>query len=190
MTKTNPGPIASLHQIRAGDEVAMPEAVPAGTWAIDPSASSLQFVARHMMVSKVRGRFLQFQGRILTGTDPSDASVEAWADAASLSTGDEARDEHLRSADFFDVERWPRLTLVGALKPSSTRRRLLAAQLTIRDVTCPVDFQVTLTGLHGGELGVVEDQHGPGKTVFVEVVLPGAASAWCGTSGRDRPVLR
>jgi len=47
-----------------------------------------------------------------------------------------------------------------------------------------------LTRLHGGELGVVEDQHGPGKTVFVEVVLPGAASAWCGTSGSDRPVLR
>ena len=83
----------------------------AGTWAIDPVHSEVSFVVRHMAVSKVRGRFDKFEGTIVTGEDPLASSVSATIDATSISTGQEQRDAHIRSADFFDVEEHPTLHL-------------------------------------------------------------------------------
>ena len=80
----------------------------ASTWNIDPSHSAISFSVRHMVVSKARGRFTKWSGQIRF--DPDDAaasSVEVTIDPASIDTADAQRDAHLRSADFFDVEKFP-----------------------------------------------------------------------------------
>ena len=82
----------------------------AGTWTIDPVHSEVGFTVRHMMVSKVRGRFTTFSGEIVTGADPLDSSVTAEIALDSIVTGQEQRDAHIRSADFFDVENHPTMT--------------------------------------------------------------------------------
>src|SRR6185437_11990433 len=90
----------------------------AGTWAIDPVHSSIDFSVRHLMVSKVRGRFETFSGTITVAADGTP-SVRAEIDVASLYTGNEQRDAHLRSADFFDVEHHPVATFTSAsVRPS------------------------------------------------------------------------
>ena len=85
----------------------------AGTWTIDPVHSEVGFSVRHMMVSKVRGRFTSFSGEIVTGADPLDSSVTADIALDSIVTGQEQRDAHIRSADFFDVENHPKITFSG-----------------------------------------------------------------------------
>ena len=85
------------------------EVPPSGTWKIDPSHSEIQFFVRHMMIAKVRGRFREFEGTIHVGERPEDSRVEVVIEAASIDTRDRTRDEHLRSADFLDVERYPEL---------------------------------------------------------------------------------
>jgi polyisoprenoid-binding protein YceI len=74
-----------------------------GTWTIDPAHSTVGFVARHLMITKVRGRFTDFSGAIEIAPDPLQSSVQATVNLASITTGDEGRDAHLRSADFFDT---------------------------------------------------------------------------------------
>src|SRR5689334_17087184 len=81
--------------------------VPTGTWTIDPVHSSVEFRVRHMMISTVRGRFREFEGTIEAAPDYHASSVRGTARAASIDTNDARRDGHLRSADFFDVERYP-----------------------------------------------------------------------------------
>ena len=78
-----------------------------GTWTIDASHSTVGFTARHLMITKVRGRFGSVSGAVTVAEDPLPSSVEATVDLASVDTGDAGRDEHLRSADFFDVENHP-----------------------------------------------------------------------------------
>ena len=86
------------------------EIPPAGTWLIDPSHSDIQFTARHMMISKARGRFRTFSGTIHIDEVPERSSVAATIEAASIDTGDDDRDRHLRSPDFLDVERFPEIS--------------------------------------------------------------------------------
>src|SRR5438105_14323502 len=81
-----------------------------GTWTLDASHTRATFVARHMMVTKVRGHFDRLSGQITVGERPEDSSVEVTIDAASIISGSEQRDEHLRSPDFLDVEKYPTLT--------------------------------------------------------------------------------
>jgi len=84
-----------------------PQVVPAaGTYALDPTHTYVSFTARHLMVTKVRGRFPVTDGRLVIGEDPSQSSVEATIDVSAVETGDPKRDEHLRSADFFDVDKY------------------------------------------------------------------------------------
>jgi polyisoprenoid-binding protein YceI len=120
----------------------------AGTWDVNPAHSEVSFTVRHMMVSKVRGRFDRFEGTIVTGEKPEDSSVTALIDATSINTNNEQRDEHIRSADFFEVEKYPSFTF------ASTRVRsikgdgfLLDGDLTIKGVTIPVTFEVELNGI-------------------------------------------
>src|SRR6516165_11318699 len=82
----------------------------AGTWSIDPVHSEVGFTVRHMMVSKVRGRFRTFSGQIVTGASPLDSAVIAEIDLSSIDTGNEQRDAHIRSADFFEVETYPTMS--------------------------------------------------------------------------------
>ena len=75
-----------------------------GTWTIDPAHSTVGFVARHLMITKVRGRFTDFSGSIEVAEDPLQSHVVATVNLASVDTGDAGRDAHLRNADFFDLE--------------------------------------------------------------------------------------
>jgi polyisoprenoid-binding protein YceI len=121
---------------------------PAGRWIIDPSHSSLQFVARHMMISKVRGRFRAFEGSIVIAENPLQSSVEATIDASSIDTGDPDRDAHLRAADFLDVERFPHVRFVStSLSAGDDGKWRLDGELTIREVTRVVGISVEFCGV-------------------------------------------
>jgi polyisoprenoid-binding protein YceI len=121
---------------------------PAGRWVIDPSHSSLQFVARHMMISKVRGRFHRFEGTIVIAEDPLRSSVEATIDASTIDTGDPDRDAHLRAAEFLDVERFPLVTFTSSsLSAGGDGKWQLDGELTIRDVTRVVTITVEFCGV-------------------------------------------
>lgn len=140
-----------------------PPVIPAGHWVVDPLRSSVSFVAKHLLVSKVTGTFTRVAGSIHIAEDPMASSVHAMADAASLKTGDTARDEHLRSPDFFDVEQFPTLTVTGRGLGSKSGRHVLEAELTIRDVTNPVVFEVTATNLNPDSGQAVGSAAGGGR---------------------------
>ena len=117
-----------------------------GTWTIDPVHSEVSFVVRHMMVSKVRGRFDKFEGTIQTAADPLQSAVSATVDLSSVNTGNETRDNHIRSEDFFHVEKHPVMTFRSTGVRSDGENYLLDGDLTLRDVTRPVTFRLELNG--------------------------------------------
>ncbi len=127
----------------------MKEQVPAqGDWAIDAAHTSIEAVARHMMVTKVRGRFTAFSGNVHVGPSPEESSVEVEIDAASIDTGNEQRDTHLRSADFLDVEGFPTLSFRSTKVERKGRAGLaVTGDLTIRGVTKPLVLEVEAVGV-------------------------------------------
>ena len=118
----------------------------AGTWAIDPVHSEVSFTVKHMMVSKVRGRFDTFEGTIITGPDPLSSSVTASVDLSSVNTGQEQRDAHIRSADFFEVEKHPFMTFASTGVSPDGDRFLLVGDLTLKGVTKSVTFKLDVNG--------------------------------------------
>ena len=112
-------------------------------WNIDPSHSSLEFAVRHMGISTVRGRFEKVSGMVETGDDGALRSVEATIDASSIDTAEPRRDDHLRSPDFLDAEKYPTLVFRSAtVDPLGTDRYQVRGELTIRGETRPVTFEV------------------------------------------------
>jgi polyisoprenoid-binding protein YceI len=124
--------------------VQVPEA---GTYAIDKGHTTIEFVGRHLMITKVRGRFTAFEGQIVIGESPEDSSVAVTIETASVDTSDEKRDGHLRSADFLDVEEYPimafRSTKVDFGRDGSAK---VTGDLTVKDVTRPVTLDVEFDG--------------------------------------------
>lgn len=119
----------------------------AGTYDLDVAHTSVEFVARHLMITKVRGRFTSFRGEIHVADVPEDSSVAVEIDAGSISTAEEQRDAHLRSPDFLDVERYPLITFRStSVQPHDDGRWSVTGDLTIRDVTRPVVLEVTFDG--------------------------------------------
>jgi polyisoprenoid-binding protein YceI len=118
----------------------------AGTWSVDPVHSEVGFVVRHMMVSKVRGKFRTFSGQIVTGADPLASSVTAEVDLDSIDTGAEQRDNHLRSADFFEVETYPTMTYRSTRISADGDDFVLHGQLTLKGVTKDVPLKLELNG--------------------------------------------
>ena len=118
----------------------------AGTWAIDPVHSEVSFVVRHMMVSKVRGRFDKFDGTIVTAADPLQSSVTASIDLSSVNTGSPDRDNHIRSADFFEVDKHPTMTFQSTGVRPDGDNFLLDGNLSLHDVTRPVTFKLEVNG--------------------------------------------
>lgn len=118
-------------------------------WYIDPYHTQATFSVKHMMVSTVRGRLGRLRGEIdIDPDDPHSASFEIGADVSAIDTGDARRDGHLRSADFFDVEKYPEIVFKsGAVFPKGENRYAVSGDLTIRDVTRPVIFDVELEGV-------------------------------------------
>jgi polyisoprenoid-binding protein YceI len=104
----------------------------AGTWEIDPVHSEVSFVVRHMVVSKVRGRFDRFSGTIVIDQDLARSSVTATIDASSINTNEPNRDNHVRSADFLDVENFPNITFRSTAVRSEGGGFFLDGVLTIR----------------------------------------------------------
>jgi polyisoprenoid-binding protein YceI len=114
-----------------------------GRWDIDPTHASINFEGRHMMIAKVRGSFTNATGGIEVTEDPANSSVEVTIETASVESGTDDRDNHLRSPDFFDVENYPHMTFrASGLEPNGDAYRL-NGELTIKDVTRPVvlDFE-------------------------------------------------
>jgi polyisoprenoid-binding protein YceI len=134
-------------------ELAGLEAPPAGDWEIDAVHSNVTFTARYMMLSKVRGRFGSYAGTIHVGEIPEDSSVEVTIEAASIDTNNAMRDDHLRSPDFLDVERYPTLAF-RSTKVERTGDTLLrvSGDLTIRDVTRPIVLEVEYDGYERRDL--------------------------------------
>jgi polyisoprenoid-binding protein YceI len=118
----------------------------AGTWDIDASHSDVSFTVRHMMVSKVRGRFGKFSGEIVTGENLADSSVTATIDATSIDTNNEQRDGHIRSADFFDVENHPEWTFRSTALRVDGEDLSLDGELTLKGVTRPVTLALEVNG--------------------------------------------
>jgi polyisoprenoid-binding protein YceI len=119
----------------------------AGTWQIDPTHSSVEFAVTHLMISKVRGRFSDVTGTVVTDGTPDGSRIEVSIGVASINTHEAGRDTHLRSADFFDAEKFPKIQFVStSIKSKSDDAFRVTGDLTIRDVTKSVDLDVTREG--------------------------------------------
>ncbi|MGI8867612.1 MAG: YceI family protein [Mycobacteriales bacterium] len=117
-----------------------------GTWQIDPVHSQVGFAARHMMVSKVRGHFATFSGTIVTAEDPAQSTVSASVDLDSITTGAQQRDDHLRSADFFEVATYPEMTFRSEHLRPSDDGFVLEGELTLKGVTKPLSLAAEING--------------------------------------------
>ncbi len=133
-------------------------------WVVDPDHSVAAFVIRHMMVANVRGQFNKLSGAVFI--DPDDmtgSSVEMAIDVSGIYTGIKKRDDHLRSPDFFDVEKCPQITFKSAsVQLSGTNQLRISGELTIRGISRPAAFNV--------------EYYGPMKSPFGEISMGFAAS--------------
>ncbi|MET9421588.1 YceI family protein [Streptomyces sp. NPDC006540] len=128
-----------------------------GEYTIDPAHSSIGFTVRHAMVTNVRGSFGEYEGKlVLDGTEPARSTAAIDVAIASIDTGIADRDGHLRSGDFFDAEKFPKMTFrsTGAEQLGGDKYRI-SGDLTIKDVTRPVaidlEFQGSATDVYGNE---------------------------------------
>lgn len=128
----------------------------AGTWRLDPTHSTIAFTVKHLMISKVRGTFETFDVTVTTSEDPSQNTIEATIDVASVNTKQEQRDAHLRTSDFFLVDEHPTMTFRSTGGTWNGDEFTIVGDLTLRGVT----KEVTLTGELGG---VTTDNYGRTK---------------------------
>ena len=121
----------------------------AGTWAIDPVHSSINFSVRHLMVSKVRGSFKTFSGAVVVAEDGTP-SVSATIDVTSIDTRNEQRDAHVRSADFFDADNHPTATFVSTGVRPDGDDYIVDGDFTLKGVTKPVSLKLEYNGVNPG----------------------------------------
>jgi polyisoprenoid-binding protein YceI len=142
--------MAETATARATQGIELP---PAGVWTLDPSHTTVAFVARHML-TKVRGRFTRFDGAIRIEESLDDSAVEVEIEAASIQTNWEQRDNHLTGADFLDVERYPKLTFRSReVRPTGESTFQLVGDLTIKDITREVTLDAEFLGWGPGMRG-------------------------------------
>lgn len=116
--------------------VAAPAAAEVATWKIDPAGSSAEFSVRHMMVSKVKGRFGKLSGTVVGDlANPATAKVDVTIDASSIDTENTDRDNHLRSADFFEVDKHPTIRFTSKRIEKAGEKWRMTGDLTMRGVT-------------------------------------------------------
>jgi polyisoprenoid-binding protein YceI len=118
----------------------------AGVWSIDAVHSDVSFYVRHMMVSKVRGEFTEFDAVLTTAPNPLDSHVEATIKLDSISTRNEQRDNHIRSADFFEVDQYPEMTYTSTGVRYDGDEIVVDGELTLKGITRPVPLSVELSG--------------------------------------------
>jgi polyisoprenoid-binding protein YceI len=142
--------MASTMDTRTVNGIALP---PAGVYAFDKHHTTVGFVARHML-SKVRGRFTAFDGEVTIGGKPEDSSVRVEIQVDSITTDNQMRDDHLRGADFFDVESNPTWTFTStALRVGKGSAFELDGDLTVHGITRPVTLQGEFLGSGPGTQG-------------------------------------
>jgi polyisoprenoid-binding protein YceI len=117
-----------------------------GTWTIDPVHSEVGFSVRHMMVSKVRGKFGTFSGEVVTGGNPLESAVTAEVDLSSIDTGNADRDNHIRGADFFNVDEHKTMTYRSTGVRADGSDFVLDGELTLKGITKHVPLQLELGG--------------------------------------------
>ena len=144
----------AVTRLVGGTELPIP-----GRWQIDPGHTELAFVGRHFMLTKVRGRFTGVSGAIQVAEEAGDSTAEVTIDMASVDSGSQARDEHLRSADFFDAAHHPQATFSGHAADWQGSRGLLVGELRLRGITRPVTLQAEY-------LGYAADPWGGHRAVF------------------------
>jgi polyisoprenoid-binding protein YceI len=120
--------------------------LPSGSWTIDPTHSTVEFVVRHLGLSKVRGRFGAFAATLTVGDGLDDTRVEASIELASVDTANADRDAHLRSTDFFRVDDHPTMTFRSTSIAGRGDRYTMTGDLTLNGVTRPMTFDVEFTG--------------------------------------------
>jgi polyisoprenoid-binding protein YceI len=121
--------------------------IDAGTWTIDPAHSAVAFSVKHMGIANVRGRFTEFEGTLEVGKDLGTSKARGAIKVASIDTNEEGRDEHLRSADFFDVDTYPEITYESTrVEPIDDESSHVYGNLTMHGVTHEVKLDVVLQG--------------------------------------------
>jgi polyisoprenoid-binding protein YceI len=128
----------------------------AGTYAIDPAHSEIGFTVRHLM-TKVRGTFKEYAGEIVVKDSLEESAANVAVELASVDTRSEQRDGHLRSGDFFDAENSPKMTFVSTALAPNGDDYTLTGELTIKDVTKPIELAVEFLGV---------DQNAYGQTII------------------------
>lgn len=156
--------------------MALPQ-IPAGTWTIDPAHSEVGFSVRHLMVSKVKGTFGAFNGTLTIADDVLDSSVNAEIDATSITTGEAQRDGHLKSADFFEIEKHPTWTFTSTSVKPDGDDFVVAGDLTIKGNTRPVELELEYNGLasdpnFGTRVGFTGETEISRKEFGVDIDMP------------------
>ena len=145
MTDTSTSTSASTELTRNVNGVTLPTT---GTFVLDKSHTQVGFVARHLMVSKVRGRFTDYEGTIVVADDPAASAVEVIIQAASINTNDEGRDNHVRTNDFLSVDQFPTLTFRSTkVDLGSNGDWKVNGDMTVRGVTRPIVLDVEFEGV-------------------------------------------
>ena len=127
--------------------------LPVGTWTFDKTHTALTFIARHMMVTKVRGTFPAFDGIVEVAENPVDSKVNVTIQTASVNTGAPDRDAHLVSPDFFDVGNYPTMKFVSTEISEEDGQWIMKGDLTIKGVTRPVALDVIFEGTNTNPWG-------------------------------------
>jgi polyisoprenoid-binding protein YceI/predicted dinucleotide-binding enzyme len=152
------GPLTGLHAIResvphpvpkASNNAVVPAEIPAGTWTIDPVHSSISFSVRHLMVSRVRGTLGTFSGEITVSSEGTP-SVSAEIEVSSVDTGNDQRDAHLKSAEFFDVEQHPTATFTSTGVRADGSGYALDGAFTLKGITKPISIGLEFNGINPG----------------------------------------
>jgi polyisoprenoid-binding protein YceI len=129
-------------------------AIPQGVWRVDPAHSKVGFAIKHMGVATVRGEFGQFEGSLEVGTDLASSKATGTVQTTSVDTNQDARDEHLRSADFFDVDKYPEISFTSTkLEQVDDETVKITGDLTMHGETHPIELTAELGGVETGPQG-------------------------------------
>ena len=153
-----------------------------GTWAVDPAHSGVGFTVRHLGMSKVRGRFNDFDGTVEIADDLTTSSVEVAVQLASVDTNNADRDGHLQVADFFDVESHPQMTF----RSTEVTEEALVGEITIKGITRPIRFDLEFHGVSVDHYGMTRAGFSARSGVRTSESTSTHRSAWTGSSSATR----